>query len=87
MVVALVALGLVAVTVGLTVVWNRQTRTERRVTHVENEIGVSDDERVRAEEGRAVKRPHHETIRSKLHAIDRRFEAVTRRHARLVRAR
>lgn len=87
MVIALAALVAVALTIGLTSLWQRQSRSDRRLVHVENEIGIGDEERVRVEEGKVPKRPHQETLRVRLHVIDRRFDAVTGRMSRLARAR
>lgn len=87
MALAVVALVAVAALVGLTVVWQRQSRHERRIAHIENEVGVTDVERSHAEEVTLPgKKIPGTTIRSRLDLGERKTQRIDRRLGRLSRS-
>lgn len=87
MMVALIALAVVACGVLITVVWQRQTKMNNRLTHMENELGVDDDERAQAEEHVPKRRPREETVRGKLHTVEQKTGSHARRLVRMTRSR
>lgn len=86
-VLAVLALATVACFVLLTVLWQRQTKMGNRVTHTEYELGVDDAERAQVEEHGSKRKPHEETIRGKLHAVEQKTGSHSRRLGRLSRSR
>ena len=88
MLLALVALVAAVTVVGLTAVWQRQARYERRLTHVENEVGVTEAERNHAEEQHILaKKPHPTSVRARLHIHEKVTARLDRRLGRLGRSR
>lgn len=63
----------------VTVQLQRQARMNRRLTHVENELGITDDERAQVEENGAVAVEGGKNVRAKLFAVERKTDAVHRR--------
>lgn len=88
MLLALVALVAAVTVVGLTAVWQRQARYERRLTHVENEVGLTEAERSHAEElPTLAKKPHSASVRARLHVHEKLAARLDRRLGRIHRSR
>lgn len=75
MIVAVLALAVVSLVVALTVVWQRQARMDRRLRHVEREIGVPEDEHEIATE----KNAETATLRHRVRAAEKRTRDLERR--------
>lgn len=69
--IGVVALLFVAMVVALTALWQRSARHERRTSHLEMEVGVSETEREAAEEGKTPEVSHENTIRGRLNGLER----------------
>lgn len=75
MLLAALALVVVSLVVALTMIWQRQARMDRRLRHVEREIGVPEDEH----ELTAGEKKAAETLRHRLHASERRTRDLERK--------
>ena len=79
------ALVLVAVAVSLTAIWQREARRDRRIAHVEAELGISDAERENVELGKGERKPADKTVRARLESVERRDVTLAKRVDRLSR--
>lgn len=76
---AILALCAISALILVTVQLQRQARMNRRLTHVENELGVTEEERVHVEEHGAAMVDGGKNVRAKLFATERKIDAVNRR--------
>lgn len=79
---AIIAFGAISALILVTIQLQRQARMNRRLTHVENELGITEDERVHVEEHGAAMMDGGKTVRAKLFAVERKTDAVNRRMQR-----
>ena len=76
---AIIALIAISSLILVTVQLQRQSRISRRLTHVENELGITEDERAHVENDGATAVDEAKSVRAKLFAIERQTDAVSRR--------